>query len=663
MLRPLPFLLFLASLSFLTELDAVELRSDIALERHEETRVLRDGDTTMDLAQVRAAEDWKPVAGREDIYPGFDQAAFWLTIPLKNTGEEELWVLSLQNTGWEHIDWYIVRADGEIETTLGGTAREGRPGIIPGSKPNITLQLAPGEEVQLYLRCQSVTRGSLALRADKLKDYNEAAVYAIYLLSFGSVGILSIFGVILSLYAKQEGGIAYAISAFSMILFYMGLSNFAQDVGLPFSHFLSTKGIIFFSELSMLSALLYLRSFFGLGISRRWPDIAWRGLLVACMISLPLSLAIPFYPFIRWLNIQSMIFGITTFAITIWAWRQGVTYARFYVYVWPFLMFALLFDSLAREGFLPRSIPEAQGHIVVLGVVIFQLGIFIAFAERIRANFKEKARIQAKMLKTERELNDRLEDKVKSRTASLEIAANDARKANKFKDLFLANMSHEIRTPLSALIGLSQIMVRKGQEQEMPEDFRRLLRQIHSGGNHLNLMLTNLMDVSATNQGRLPLKIRDLDIHEWSKSVSDILSPLAMARKLPPINWQTDFPDIETFRSDPVRLSQILINLVHNALKFSPEDSAVEVRIALKDGTLTMDVLDNGRGIPDDPTQLFKIFERNEAPIADAEHGAGLGLYIVKTSLDLLNGEISARNRSSGGAAFHVTIPQAHEIE
>jgi signal transduction histidine kinase len=202
-------------------------------------------------------------------------------------------------------------------------------------------------------------------------------------------------------------------------------------------------------------------------------------------------------------------------------------------------------------------------------------------------------------------------------------------------------------------------MVSEGAQRGLPEDFLRFVQQIRSGGSHLNVMLTNLMDVSAASQGRVPLQICEVNVASWCQSVRDILDPLAAARDLPPVQWELEMDEISSFRSDPVRLSQVLINLVHNALKFSSTGGIVTVKVVHKDTNLTLQVLDRGCGLPDDPSVLFKVFERNEVGISDSEHGAGLGLYIVKTSLDLLGGKIFAQNRAEGGAVFEATIPEA----
>jgi len=180
-----------------------------------------------------------------------------------------------------------------------------------------------------------------------------------------------------------------------------------------------------------------------------------------------------------------------------------------------------------------------------------------------------------------------------------------------------------------------------------------MLEQIRSGGRYLNLMLTNLLELSATEGGRPRVHGRTVALADWAQSVRDILEPIADSRQVA-LRWQAEELEGQTLRSDPVRLAQILINLVHNAVKFTPGGKAVDVRFERDSGRFALDVADEGPGLPDDVAVTFEAYGQGAPAVADLEHGVGLGLYVVQTNARLLGGRVHAENRPEGGARFRV---------
>lgn len=245
------------------------------------------------------------------------------------------------------------------------------------------------------------------------------------------------------------------------------------------------------------------------------------------------------------------------------------------------------------------------------------------------------------------------ENALRIREQELMVAKEAAEQANRAKSLFLANMSHEIRTPLSALVGLSQVMVLQSERRKLPKDFVRTLAQIRSGGHYLNVMLTNLLDVSAIEGGRPRLHMRPIDLTEWARGVRDILEPIATARGVKLLWHDTPLEPAEV-NTDPVRLAQILINLVHNAVKFTPPGKHVRVSFRRRPGYFAMEIRDEGPGLPPEQQDPFTPFSPGLPAISDLDHGIGLGLYVVKNNVHLLDGTVHAANSSEGGACFCV---------
>jgi len=242
--------------------------------------------------------------------------------------------------------------------------------------------------------------------------------------------------------------------------------------------------------------------------------------------------------------------------------------------------------------------------------------------------------------------------------AEAEAAREAAERADKAKSLFLASMSHEVRTPLTSLIALARVFCLESGRLELPREFAELLEQIQSGGEYLNLILTNLLEVSAQEAGNARVEAAEFFVADWVSDIGNILGPIAAANG---VKLETDGPaDGEAkFRTDQLRLSQILLNLGHNAVKFSGGGGRmVRVGISMAGGKLEVCVRDEGPGIdPGRLPALFGEFEQSEVKGPLHDRGVGLGLAVVARNAELLGGTVRARNVEPTGMEFTVLLP------
>lgn len=316
-----------------------------------------------------------------------------------------------------------------------------------------------------------------------------------------------------------------------------------------------------------------------------------------------------------------------------------------------------MFLLLQVLGVLPflRISPSLVEMALAIGTTVFLFTV-VGWVGRIQ---RENSRARDRELALQQEMLDRLEREVADRTADLRKAKEQAEQANRFKGLFLANISHEIRTPLSTLVGLSQAMWMQSARYSLPDEFSRFLNQIRSGGQYLNLILTNLLDVSAAEAGRTPLRWEEVRLAEWADSLRDLLEPIARNHDVR-LDWQREFESERAFDTDPVRLTQILLNIAHNAIKLSAAGQSVEIGIREQAGVLELTVRDRGPGILESDLQaIFQAFTQSEGstPVRTGDHGVGLGLSVVRLNVELLGGTVRAENRACGGACFTVTVP------
>lgn len=248
-------------------------------------------------------------------------------------------------------------------------------------------------------------------------------------------------------------------------------------------------------------------------------------------------------------------------------------------------------------------------------------------------------------------LNKDLERRVEERTEDLRQKAEQAAAADRAKSVFLASISHELRTPLNGVVGMAQVMA----ASDLPEEQRRNLAVITSSAESLTRIINDVLDISRAEAGHLVIDRVAFDADALLDSLHATYAMLCRERDLAcdlvvdaPLGWRS---------GDPVRLKQILGNLLANALKFT-EAGGVTLTVAADEHTTTLTVRDTGRGIqPEDLGRIFQRFQQVASGDCHIGKGAGLGLAICRDLTELMGGEITAASMPGEGATFTVTLP------
>jgi PAS domain S-box-containing protein len=220
---------------------------------------------------------------------------------------------------------------------------------------------------------------------------------------------------------------------------------------------------------------------------------------------------------------------------------------------------------------------------------------------------------------------------------------------------FVTTASHELRTPLTAVYGSIRTLI--DREDELSEPIRRrLLKMIEQESEHLAQIVDQLLVTAQIDRGRLRMEERDCNVAELCASVLEA----AESRKPESIRLELVAPPAtRPLRCDPPRLKQVLVNLVENAIKYSPEGGRIEVRIADTPDRLRIDVQDEGLGIPpSEQARIFEKFYRLDAEMTRGVGGSGLGLYISREIVEQMGGLLSVRSRRGAGSTFTVTLPR-----
>jgi len=243
--------------------------------------------------------------------------------------------------------------------------------------------------------------------------------------------------------------------------------------------------------------------------------------------------------------------------------------------------------------------------------------------------------------------NVRLFDEIQDKSRQLEMASQH-------KSQFLANMSHELRTPLNAILGYAELMA-DGAYGEPSEKMTGVLKRLEANGKHLLGLINDVLDLSKIEAGQLVLELSDYSVQDIAQTVRSTLEPLAADKKLA---FKVELaPELPAGHGDGRRLTQVLINLVGNAIKFT-DSGEVVIKAEADNGSFNVSVCDTGPGISAaDQAKLFQEFQQADNAITRKKGGTGLGLAISKRIIEMHGGKIWVESQVGQGSTFAFTLP------
>jgi len=251
------------------------------------------------------------------------------------------------------------------------------------------------------------------------------------------------------------------------------------------------------------------------------------------------------------------------------------------------------------------------------------------------------------------EANRQLESRVRERTLALEVARDEAERANRGKSEFLSRMSHELRTPMNAILGFAQLL----ETLQPTGQSRRWIGEIHRAGDHLLALIDDLLDLARIEAGKLSVRLEPVNLHAVIREAEAMCVVAAESRRIRLA--------VEPARgalivlADRTRLRQILVNLLSNAIKYNRDGGSVDVRCERtgRDGKVRLTVSDTGLGMPGDKLAgLFQPFERLGREDSGIR-GSGIGLALSKRLAELMHCELGVSSVEGQGSSFWIDLP------
>ena len=263
------------------------------------------------------------------------------------------------------------------------------------------------------------------------------------------------------------------------------------------------------------------------------------------------------------------------------------------------------------------------------------------------------------MEQQKKEQEKKYQTQLEEQNRKLEIALQHEGAANRAKREFLFNMSHDIRTPMNAIIGFTSLAATHIDNREQVLDY---LKKISTSSQHLLSLINDVLDMSRIESGKVKIEEKAVHLPDLVHDVRSIIQPNVAAKRLSLFIDTMDIED-EDIITDPLRLNQILLNILSNAIKFTPTGGMISLRIAQKNGApkgcvcYEFRIKDNGIGMSEEfQKHIFEEFSREESSTVSGIQGTGLGMSITKNIVDLMGGTIALTSEPGKGSEFIVTL-------
>jgi signal transduction histidine kinase len=237
------------------------------------------------------------------------------------------------------------------------------------------------------------------------------------------------------------------------------------------------------------------------------------------------------------------------------------------------------------------------------------------------------------------------------------------RELDRLKSSFLANMSHELRTPLNSILGFADVMLEE-LDGPLTENMSNDLGLIYKNGQHLLHLINDVLDMAKIESGKMNLSIEKFNLQEIIEEVTSITSPLASEKNIALFIDPASDHEVE-INADKIRLRQVMINLINNAIKFT-ENGKISIHVAREENNVLISVKDTGLGIPVDHLEaIFQEFTQVDTSTTRKAGGTGLGLPISRRLIQMHSGRLWAESTGveGEGSTFYVFLPIEAKIK
>ena len=637
--------------------------------------VLEDPDQKWTIDDVQGpmlAREFAPRPGRtESLTFGLTKSAIWLRIRVVNpTNRTVDRLLEIPFAHLHHVELYTPHDGGYAKLATGGA--------LPFAERPLShrhfvfpMRIDGGTNTTFYLRVASGTGLDVPSKLWEPKVFTESTMmeYMGQALYYGMLLALGIYNFLLFASLRDRVYLYYVLFLASNLLSTIAFGGIGYQFLWPqFPGWSMISSMIGFA-LTGFTLLLFQRTLLATRQTTPLLDRVMTAFMVLNVLQMIGFMTLPYSSMIRTgiaIDASNMVLALV---VGIACQRRGQRSARFFLLAFSCLVLAGV--AVAMRSFGLPGIPNFVAvYGMQVGSALEMLLLSLALADRFNQIKREKEIAQQQLVDSLKRSERILEQRVAERTTellrtnrelveherALEEAKEVAEEASRMKSAFLANMSHEIRTPMNAVIGMAYLALRTNLTGKQ----RDYVEKIHRAAVSLLGIINDILDFSKIEAGKLTIETTDFSLHDVLSNVSAITGHRAAEKGLHYVfDVAEDVP--VHLRGDPLRLGQVLINLISNAIKFTPKGEVrLRCRVASNaaDGVeLCFEIVDTGIGMtPEQQTKLFQPFSQADDSTTRKYGGTGLGLAISRRLVEMMGGGMTLRSEPGKGSTFGFSL-------
>lgn len=619
--------------------------------------VFIDSTNSLTIEDVSARAFQRNFRKRENgLAFGYLKSDLWLKIEVQNNLPATSWLMEIPAPFLEYVDFYQ-RKEGEWYHAQSGYYRPHDMREFQDTGHTWHLLFDKQGRNTVYIKIAGLSPKTFPLHiweAEKFGDKvrGEDVGYGIF---FGILMVMFLYNFMLFISLNQVNYLLYILTIVCTALIFGAASGYAGKFLWP-----QNPDLNFYAGRLTLPFLTIILSVFTIRFLevQRYARVMYYVLLAQIALSVVAFILVTtkFFPGAgnHLVSISTIVYITTGIVCTL----RGNKTAVYYIAAWTIYLAGGLLLTLRNSGVLQYNFWTT--HFVEIGAAMETTIIALALGDRYRRYKMEKEEAQALALRVQREANERLESKVKERTEQLSKANEELQSTletvklqarlienkNAELDSFFYRISHDLKGPISSLLGLTALARHEIREPEALVYIEKQQQQVERLKNIINglIKLTKLNDAE--------LQLEPINFH---KMIDDCVASAQGLSNFPLITFEREVQLTKTVSSEWTLLNAILQNLIENAIKYAQSTAPfVKIRVWNDETHMVIQVEDNGVGIPDEhQTKIFEMFYRATQSV----NGSGLGLYILKRSVDRLGGVIDIRSAVDVGSTFTVKLP------